>query len=46
MPKFPSDEKRLPWSTPQLLRIKAGSAEAKNNKDLIDDGGPSSSDKS
>jgi hypothetical protein len=37
---------KLPWSTPQLLRITAGSAEAKDNKGLIDDGGKSSLDKS
>lgn len=41
-----SDNEKLPWSTPQLLRIKAGSAEAKDNKGLIDDGAKSSTDKS
>lgn len=45
MLKSPSKEKRLPWSTPQLLRIKAGSAEGKDNAGL-DDGGKGSTDKS
>ena len=40
-----SDEKRLPWSTPQVVRIKAGSAETKDNSGG-DDGGKGSTDKS
>ena len=36
MPKPASRENRLPWSTPQLLRITAGSAEAKTIKGIQD----------
>ena len=39
-------KERLPWSTPELRRIDAGSAENVNNTDLNDDGGPPSNDKS
>lgn len=46
MLKSLGNDKRLPWTTPQLLRIKAGSAEAKDNKQALSDGGPPSSDKS
>lgn len=45
MVKSPNNEKRLPWSTPQLVRIKAGSAETKDNSGG-DDGGKGSTDKS
>ena len=36
MAKPTSSENRLPWSTPQLLRITAGSAEAKTIKGIND----------
>lgn len=42
----PVGNERLPWTTPELKRIEAGSAEAANNKSAIGDGGPPSSDKS
>lgn len=37
---------RLPWQTPELRRIDAGSAEAVDNKAASEDGGPSQADKS
>jgi hypothetical protein len=37
---------RLPWGTPELRRIDAGSAEAVDNKSASDDQGPPSNDKS
>jgi len=36
MTKTPNDGKRLPWTTPQLRRIQAGSAEALNTGALSD----------
>jgi len=40
-------QKRTPWTTPELQRIDAGSAEAAtNNPTHNDDGGPSNQDKS
>ena len=38
--------KRIPWKTPELQRIEAGSAEAATNKGANDDGGAPSQDKS
>jgi len=46
MLKSPGDEKRLPWSTPQLLRIRAGSAEANNKTGIISDGAKGVNNKS
>ena len=37
--------KRIPWTTPELRRIEAGSAEANDNKGNAD-GGKGSNDKS
>lgn len=37
---------RIPWTTPELQRIEAGSAEARVNKGVKDDGGVPSQDKS
>lgn len=45
MIKTPSGGKRLPWTTPGLHRIEAGSAEALK-KGLGGDGGAPSADKS
>ncbi len=45
MAKTPRNEKRQAWSTPQLQRIVAGSAETVDNKGG-DDGGTGSNDKS
>jgi hypothetical protein len=36
MTKTPSDGQRLPWTTPQLRRIEAGSAEAKTTSGVAD----------
>ena len=42
MTKISSNNKRLDWSTPELRRISAGSAENKDNKGRADgpSGGP------
>jgi hypothetical protein len=41
------EQKRIPWTTPELRRIDAGSAESTtNNPTHADDGGPPSQDKS
>ena len=45
MTKTPSEGQRIPWTTPQLRRIEAGSAETKDNSGN-DDGGKGSTDKS
>lgn len=39
-------KRRIPWSTPELQRIEAGSAENTTNKGANDDGGAPSQDKS
>ena len=39
-------EKGLAWTTPELRRIHAGSAENLNNTSLSEDGGTPSQDKS
>ena len=39
-------EKGLAWTTPELRRIHAGSAENLNNTSLTEDGGAPSQDKS
>ena len=44
MKKF--SKERLPWSTPELRRIDAGSAENVDNVGAVDDNGPPSNDKS
>lgn len=46
MTKTRNDGERLPWTTPQLRRIEAGSAEAVDNKGATGDGGPPAADKS
>ncbi len=45
MTKSNSEGQRLPWTTPELKRIEAGSAEAKTNQG-IGDGGASPNHKS
>lgn len=45
MTKTNSEGQRLPWTTPQLQRIEAGSAEAKKGSG-IPDGGTGGNDKS
>lgn len=45
MTKTTSEGQRLPWTTPELKRIEAGSAEAKDNQGP-GDGGPSPTHKS
>ena len=45
MPKSGNQDTRLAWSTPELRRIRAGSAESVDNKGG-DDGGTGSTDKS
>jgi len=45
MPKTNSDCQRLPWTTPQLKRIRAGSAEGGNPGGTAD-GAPAPLDKS
>jgi hypothetical protein len=42
MTKTRNDGERLPWTTPQLRRIEAGSAEALKAGGLNDGGGPGS----
>ncbi len=46
MTKIVSDEKRKAWSTPELRRISAGSAEAKDNSGNGDGGKAGTTDKS
>ena len=46
MTKILSNDGRQGWSTPELRKIHAGSAEAKSNKGNIDGGTPPSFDKS
>lgn len=46
MTKISSNDKRLDWSTPELRRISAGSAEAKDNSGPADGPSGGSSDKS
>jgi hypothetical protein len=42
-----NDQQKRPWTTPELRRIDAGSAESlTNNPTHADDGGPPSQDKS
>ena len=36
MTKTPNHGQRLPWTTPQLRRIEAGSAEAKTTSGIAD----------
>ena len=45
MTKTPDGKQRLPWEKPELLVIKPGSAETKDNAGG-DDGGKGSTDKS
>lgn len=45
MTKTRNDGERLPWTTPQLRRIEAGSAEALA-KGVLNDGGAKGTDKS
>ncbi len=46
MTKIAGNEKRKAWSTPELRRISAGSAEAKDNSGNADGGKAGSNDKS
>lgn len=46
MPKTVNQEKRLPWTTPELRRIDAGSAEAVDNQGPSDVGGSGNTSKS
>lgn len=46
MTKISSNDKRLDWSTPELRRISAGSAEAVDNKGGSDGASGGSNDKS
>ena len=46
MTKILSNDERQDWSTPELRKISAGSAEAKSNKGNVDGGTPPSFDKS
>ena len=46
MTKISSNDGRQGWSTPELRKIHAGSAEAKSNKGNNDGGTPPSFDKS
>ena len=46
MTKVTSNEKRQAWSTPELRRIRAGSAEALNNAGAKNDGGSPGPNKS
>ena len=41
-----NSDSRLPWTTPQLRRIEAGSAEVQANPKGTKDNGPTSDDKS
>lgn len=45
MAKVTGNDGRLAWSTPELRRIRAGSAESKDN-DGLSDGGKGATDKS
>ncbi|MEO6581064.1 MAG: hypothetical protein ABIN83_07915 [Sphingomicrobium sp.] len=46
MTKISSNDGRQDWSTPELRKIRAGSAEAKVNTGVNDGGTPPSKDKS
>lgn len=46
MTKILSNDERLDWSTPELRKIRAGSAESTANAGRVDGGTPPSKDKS
>ena len=46
MTRIKSDDQRLPWTTPQLRRIEAGSAEAVKSGGVADGGTVKNVDKS
>lgn len=46
MTKISSNDERQQWSTPELRKIRAGSAESRANFGVADGGTPPSKDKS